>query len=119
MRAGPLRQLAYRHRWIYDGVTALSSLPVGGPGRLRALAAEWLIESVAPGAAVLDLCCGSGYCGDFGGTTGTTVCGLNTQNHQLSTGCSCDVTGAGGVGSAGLLAGLGLALGAIIRRRRR
>ena len=32
-----LRPLAYRHRWIYDTVTALSSLSVGGVERLRSL----------------------------------------------------------------------------------
>ena len=83
MRAGPLRQLAYRHRWIYDGVTALSSLPVGGPGRLRALAAEWLIESVAPGAAVLDLCCGSGEAAAPLLAAGLAVTGLDISDRAL------------------------------------
>ena len=32
-----LRPLAYRHRWIYDTVTAISSLSVGGVDRLRNL----------------------------------------------------------------------------------
>ena len=30
--------LAYRHRWIYDSVTAISSLSVGGVARLVARA---------------------------------------------------------------------------------
>ena len=30
-----LRPLAYRHRWIYDSVTAISSLSVGGVARLH------------------------------------------------------------------------------------
>ena len=37
-----LRPLAYRHRWIYDSVTAISSLSVGGVARLRALGLEGL-----------------------------------------------------------------------------
>ena len=51
-----LRPLAYRHRWIYDSVTAISSLSVGGVARLRALGLEGLQQRLAPGAAVLDLC---------------------------------------------------------------
>ena len=35
-----LRPLAYRHRWIYDLVTAVSSLSVGGVDRLRGLGLE-------------------------------------------------------------------------------
>ncbi|MCH1457804.1 MAG: SAM-dependent methyltransferase, partial [Synechococcus sp. MOX_bin73] len=37
-----LRPLAYRHRWIYDSVTAVSSLSVGGVARLRGLGLESL-----------------------------------------------------------------------------
>ena len=37
-----LRPLAYRHRWIYDLVTAISSLSVGGVARLRSLGVEAL-----------------------------------------------------------------------------
>ena len=33
----PLRQLAYRHRWIYDTVTGISALSVGGVDQLRSL----------------------------------------------------------------------------------
>ena len=35
-----LRPLAYRYRWIYDTVTAVSSLSVGGVERLRGLGLE-------------------------------------------------------------------------------
>ena len=55
-----LRPLAYRHRWIYDLVTAVSSLSVGGVARLRGLGLEALGPHLNPDAAVLDLCCGSG-----------------------------------------------------------
>ena len=60
MAGSPLRQLAYRHRWIYDSVTATSALSVGGVERLRSLAAEWLLPLLPADAPVLDLCCGSG-----------------------------------------------------------
>ena len=55
-----LRPLAYRYRWIYDTVTAVSSLSVGGVERLRGLGLEAVQPHLKPGAAVLDLCCGSG-----------------------------------------------------------
>ena len=35
-----LRPLAYRYRWMYDTVTAVSSLSVGGVERLRGLGLE-------------------------------------------------------------------------------
>ena len=55
-----LRTLAYRHRWLYEAVTAASSLGVGGVDRLRQLAPEWLAQQLEPRAPVLDLCCGGG-----------------------------------------------------------
>ncbi|WP_114991665.1 class I SAM-dependent methyltransferase [Synechococcus sp. UW179A] len=55
-----LRPLAYRYRWIYDTVTAISSLSVGGVEQLRSLGLAALQSRIEPGAAVLDLCCGSG-----------------------------------------------------------
>ena len=54
-----LRPLAYRYRWIYDTVTAVSSLSVGGVERLRGLGLEAVQPHLKPGASVLDLCCGS------------------------------------------------------------
>ena len=60
MAGSPLRQLAYRHRWIYDTVTATSALSVGGVDRLRALCSEWMVPLLPEGSPVLDLCCGSG-----------------------------------------------------------
>ena len=55
-----LRPLAYRYRWIYDTVTAVSSLSVGGVERLRALGLDALQTKIEAEAKVLDLCCGSG-----------------------------------------------------------
>ena len=56
----PLRQLAYRYRWIYDTVTGISALSVGGVGQLRRLGLSALDPRLPRGAKVLDLCCGSG-----------------------------------------------------------
>lgn len=55
-----LRPLAYRYRWIYDTVTAVSSLSVGGVERLRALGLDALQTKLEAESKVLDLCCGSG-----------------------------------------------------------
>ena len=55
-----LRPLAYRYRWIYDTVTAVSSLSVGGVERLRSLGLAAVQPHLKPGAAVLDRCCRTG-----------------------------------------------------------
>ncbi|MBM0742773.1 class I SAM-dependent methyltransferase [Phormidium sp. CLA17] len=53
-----LRDLSYRYQWLYDGISRLSALSVGGEGRFRRLALEGL--TIEPDTKVLDLCCGSG-----------------------------------------------------------
>jgi len=83
MAGGPLRRLAYRHRWIYDSVTAVSSLPLGGPARLRRLAADWLLTALPPGARVLDLCCGSGEAAAALLASGAAVTGLDIAPRAL------------------------------------
>jgi demethylmenaquinone methyltransferase/2-methoxy-6-polyprenyl-1,4-benzoquinol methylase len=52
------RDLSYRYQWLYDGISRLSALSVGGERRFRTLALEGL--TIAPETLVLDLCCGSG-----------------------------------------------------------
>jgi demethylmenaquinone methyltransferase/2-methoxy-6-polyprenyl-1,4-benzoquinol methylase len=53
-----LRDWSYRYQWLYDGISRLAALSVGGEGRFRRLALAGL--SVSPETKVLDLCCGSG-----------------------------------------------------------
>ena len=60
MSRRPLRTFAYGRPWFYDLVTGISSLPAGGPQRLRELCAQRLAPRLPPEAAVVDLCCGSG-----------------------------------------------------------
>ena len=72
-----LRPLAYRHRWIYDTVTAVSSLSVGGVERLRSLGLDVLRDRLPTGAAVLDLCCGSGEAAAPWLAAGFAVTGLD------------------------------------------
>ncbi|WP_353292328.1 methyltransferase domain-containing protein [Synechococcus sp. M16CYN] len=78
-----LRLLAYRNRWIYDSVTAVSSLAVGGVQRLRGLGLEALKERLEPGAAVLDLCCGSGEAAAPWIDAGYAITGLDLSPRAL------------------------------------
>ena len=79
-----LRPLAYRHRWIYDLVTAVSSLSVGGVERLRGLGLEALGPHLNPDAAVLDLCCGSGEAAAPWLEAGYRVTGLDISPRALA-----------------------------------
>ena len=78
-----LRTLAYRYSWIYDSLTAVSSLSVGGVGRLRCLGLEALQHSLCPGAKVLDLCCGSGEAAAPWLSAGFQVTGLDIAPNAL------------------------------------
>ena len=78
-----LRPLAYRHRWIYDTVTAVSSLSVGGVEKLRGLGLDALKSRLEPGTAVLDLCCGSGEAAAPWLAAGFEVTGLDISEHAL------------------------------------
>ena len=79
-----LRPLAYRYRWIYDTITAISSLSVGGVEQLRSLGLEALQSRLEPGAAVLDLCCGSGEAAAPWLATGFRVTGLDLSPLALA-----------------------------------
>ena len=78
-----LRPLAYRHRWIYDSVTAVSSLSVGGVGRLRGLGLDALSHRLEPNAKILDLCCGSGEAAAPWIRAGYAVTGLDVSPRAL------------------------------------
>jgi len=53
-----LRTWSYKYLWLYNGISRLSALSVGGEGRFRVLALEGL--SIGASTRVLDMCCGSG-----------------------------------------------------------
>ena len=78
-----LRPLAYRHRWIYDTVTAVSSMSVGGVEKLRGLGLDALKSRLEPGTAVLDLCCGSGEAAAPWLAAGFEVTGLDISELAL------------------------------------
>ncbi|RMF65298.1 MAG: class I SAM-dependent methyltransferase, partial [Cyanobacteria bacterium J069] len=58
-----LRDLSYRHQWLYDSISRLAALTVGGEGRFRRLALAGV--DFSPGISVLDVCCGSGQTTQF------------------------------------------------------
>jgi ubiquinone/menaquinone biosynthesis C-methylase UbiE len=53
-----LRTWSYRYQWLYDGISRVAAIAVGGESRFRRLALAGL--SIDPHAKILDLCCGSG-----------------------------------------------------------
>ncbi len=53
-----LRPLSYQYQWLYDGISRLAALAVGGETRFRQLALEGL--KIAKNDPILDLCCGAG-----------------------------------------------------------
>lgn len=53
-----LRDWSYRYQWLYDGISRLATLSVGGEARFRQLALQGL--TIYPETKILDLCCGSG-----------------------------------------------------------
>ena len=52
-----LRTISYKHQWIYDTISRLAALGVGGEKRFRQLALEGL--TINQDTRVLDLCCGA------------------------------------------------------------
>ncbi len=53
-----LRDWSYRYQWLYDSISRVAALTVGGEANFRQLALKNI--SVTPNMQVLDLCCGSG-----------------------------------------------------------
>ncbi len=52
------RTWSYQYQWLYDGISRVAALVVGGEGRFRRLALTGV--SIDSHAKILDLCCGSG-----------------------------------------------------------
>jgi demethylmenaquinone methyltransferase/2-methoxy-6-polyprenyl-1,4-benzoquinol methylase len=53
-----LRTWSYQYQWLYDGISRLAALAVGGEGRFRRLPLTGL--TINSETRILDLCCGSG-----------------------------------------------------------
>jgi ubiquinone/menaquinone biosynthesis C-methylase UbiE len=58
-----LRDWSYRYQWLYDGISRLAALTVGGEGRFRQLALQSL--TLHSDTQILDLCCGSGQTTEY------------------------------------------------------
>lgn len=58
-----LRPLSYKYQWIYDTISKLAAIAVGGETRFRQLALENL--ELTPDTKILDLCCGAGQTTGF------------------------------------------------------
>ncbi|ABA21198.1 UbiE/COQ5 methyltransferase [Trichormus variabilis ATCC 29413] len=52
------RDLSYRYQWLYDSISRVAALTVGGEARFRQLALQGL--TIEKNTSVLDVCCGSG-----------------------------------------------------------
>ncbi|HEY9706536.1 MAG TPA: class I SAM-dependent methyltransferase, partial [Allocoleopsis sp.] len=53
-----LRELSYKYQWLYDSISYVAALSVGGSGCFRRLPLQNL--TINSDSKVLDLCCGSG-----------------------------------------------------------
>ncbi|MBC1237181.1 class I SAM-dependent methyltransferase [Nostoc sp. 2RC] len=76
-----LRDLSYRYQWLYDSISRLAALSVGGEGRFRQLALQGLI--IDSGTQVLDLCCGSGQATQLLVKLSQNVTGLDASPFSL------------------------------------
>ncbi|AVH69125.1 class I SAM-dependent methyltransferase [Nostoc sp. 'Lobaria pulmonaria (5183) cyanobiont'] len=76
-----LRDWSYRYQWLYDGISRLAALSVGGEARFRQLALQGL--TIHSDTQVLDLCCGSGQTTEFLVKTSQNVTGLDASPKSL------------------------------------
>lgn len=53
-----LRTWSYQYQWLYDGISRLAAISVGGEARFHQLPLQTL--TISSESKVLDLCCGSG-----------------------------------------------------------
>jgi demethylmenaquinone methyltransferase/2-methoxy-6-polyprenyl-1,4-benzoquinol methylase len=75
------RDLSYRYQWLYDGISGLAALTVGGEGRFRQLALQGL--TIDSDSQILDLCCGSGQATAFLVQLSQNVTGLDASPLSL------------------------------------
>ena len=72
-----LRPLSYQYQWLYDGISRLSALAVGGEKRFHHLPLQNL--TITDETRVLDLCCGSGQATRFLVDYSQNVTGLDVS----------------------------------------
>jgi demethylmenaquinone methyltransferase/2-methoxy-6-polyprenyl-1,4-benzoquinol methylase len=76
-----LRDWSYQYQWLYDSISRLAALTVGGEARFRQLAFAGL--AIQPETKVLDLCCGSGQTTQFLVQRSRHVTGLDASPLSL------------------------------------
>ncbi|MBE8990257.1 class I SAM-dependent methyltransferase [Nostoc sp. LEGE 12450] len=76
-----LRDWSYRYQWLYDSISRLAALSVGGEARFRQLALQAL--TIHSDTQVLDLCCGSGQTTQFLVKLSQNVTGLDASPKSL------------------------------------
>lgn len=76
-----LRDWSYRYQWLYDGISRLAALSLGGEARFRQLALQGL--TIHSDTQVLDLCCGSGQTTQFLVKFSQNVTGLDASPKSL------------------------------------
>jgi demethylmenaquinone methyltransferase/2-methoxy-6-polyprenyl-1,4-benzoquinol methylase len=76
-----LRDLSYQYQWLYDSISRVSALAVGGEYRFRRLALQGL--KINSDTEILDLCCGSGQATQVLVTYSEKVTGLDASPLSL------------------------------------
>lgn len=77
-----LRDWSYRYQWLYDGISRIAALSVGGESRFRQLALQGL--TLHSDTKILDLCCGSGQATAYLVQSSHNVTGLDASPLSLN-----------------------------------
>lgn len=76
-----LRDWSYQHQWLYDGISRIAAISVGGERRFRQLALQGI--DLRPEQRVLDLCCGSGQATQYLVARSSQVVGLDASPRSI------------------------------------
>ncbi|MDJ0660031.1 MAG: class I SAM-dependent methyltransferase [Crocosphaera sp.] len=76
-----LRPLSYQYSWLYNTISRLSALVVGGEKRFRSLCLEGI--NIDSDTKILDLCCGSGQTTQFLVEKSSQVTGLDASSTAI------------------------------------
>ena len=79
--ASILRTWSYQYQWLYDAISRLAAISVGGESRFRQLPLQGL--TIGAETKVLDLCCGSGQATQYLVKSSQDVTGLDISPVSL------------------------------------
>lgn len=77
-----LRDWSYRYQWLYDSISRVAALSVGGERRFRQLPLQGL--EITPTMQILDVCCGCGQATRFLVERSPHVTGLDASPFSLA-----------------------------------